>query len=76
MLSKYPNDRWMTEPIGEICQAVQVSAYPDRYQPQAGDAKIIVDAIVASQAPPARLTTGCWSSPSPTTRIPAPTSGL
>ncbi|MEU8380503.1 hypothetical protein [Streptosporangium sp. NPDC048865] len=52
MISKYPNNRWMTEPIGEICQTVQVSAYPDRYQPQAGDAQIIVDAILASQAPP------------------------
>ncbi|GAA3821936.1 hypothetical protein GCM10022226_47870 [Sphaerisporangium flaviroseum] len=52
MLSKYPNNRWMTEPIGEICQAVQVSAYPDRYQPQAGDAQIIVDAISAASGPP------------------------
>ncbi|MGW4639948.1 hypothetical protein ACWEN6_15535, partial [Sphaerisporangium sp. NPDC004334] len=52
MQSKYPDEKWLTAPIGEVCQAVQVSAYPDRYQPQAGDAKIIVDAIVASQAPP------------------------
>ncbi|MFC4531965.1 hypothetical protein [Sphaerisporangium dianthi] len=52
MISKYPDEKWLTAPIGEICQAVQVSAYPDRYQPQAGDAKIIVDAIVAASAPP------------------------
>ncbi|GAA1266862.1 hypothetical protein GCM10009677_18990 [Sphaerisporangium rubeum] len=45
MLSKYPNNAWRTAPIGEICQAVQVSAYPDRYQPQAGDAQIIVDTL-------------------------------
>ncbi|MEO3808497.1 VCBS repeat-containing protein [Sphaerisporangium sp. B11E5] len=47
MQSKYPNGSWRTAPIGEVCQAVQVSAYPDRYQPQAGDAQIIVDTISA-----------------------------
>ena len=45
MLSKYPNNAWRTAPIGEVCQAVQVSAYPERYQPQAGDAQIIVNTI-------------------------------
>ncbi|NJC13375.1 hypothetical protein F4558_003201 [Micromonospora profundi] len=45
MESKYPNKSWMTAPIGEVCQAVQVSAYPDRYQVQAGDAQIIVNAL-------------------------------
>ncbi|MGC4862791.1 VCBS repeat-containing protein, partial [Micromonospora sp. DT41] len=45
MESKYPNRSWMTAPIGEVCQTVQVSAYPDRYQVQAGDAQIIVNAL-------------------------------
>jgi hypothetical protein len=36
---------WNTRPIGEVCQAVQVSAYPDRYQVQAGDAAVIVAAL-------------------------------
>ncbi|MEU8143217.1 VCBS repeat-containing protein [Nonomuraea sp. NPDC048901] len=45
MVREYPNNSWMTAPIGEVCQAVQVSAYPSRYQPQAGDAQKIVDAL-------------------------------
>ncbi|WP_203995266.1 hypothetical protein, partial [Sphaerisporangium rufum] len=49
MVSKYPNNSWKTAPIGEVCQAVQVSAYPSRYQPQAGDGQLIVNAIVAAQ---------------------------
>jgi len=47
MLQEYPNDSWKTAPIGEVCQAVQVSAYGDRYQLQAGDAQIIVNALWA-----------------------------
>jgi FG-GAP-like repeat len=45
MLSLYPDGSWMNTEIGVVCQRVQVSAYPDRYQPQAGDAQIIVDAL-------------------------------
>ncbi|MFI7145773.1 hypothetical protein ACIBO2_12710 [Nonomuraea sp. NPDC050022] len=45
MLRVYPNGSWQTAPIGEVCQAVQVSAYPDRYQVEASDAQIIVNAI-------------------------------
>jgi hypothetical protein len=45
MLRSYPNNSWETTPIGEVCQTVQVSAYPERYQPQAADAGIIVDAV-------------------------------
>ncbi|WP_460915644.1 hypothetical protein [Plantactinospora veratri] len=45
MISLYPNGAWMSAPIGEVCQAVQVSGYPARYQPQAGDARIIVDSL-------------------------------
>ncbi|MEU8212153.1 hypothetical protein AB0B85_23500, partial [Micromonospora sp. NPDC049044] len=45
MISLYPNNSWASEPIGEVCQRVQVSAYPDRYQGQASDGQIIVDAL-------------------------------
>ncbi len=45
MVRIYPNNSWQTEPIGEVCQAVQVSAYPDRYQAEAGDAQKIVNAL-------------------------------
>ncbi|WP_033667671.1 hypothetical protein, partial [Salinispora fenicalii] len=50
MLKLYPNNSWLTAPVGEVCQAVQVSAYPDRYQKQVGDAEIIVAAIWPSLA--------------------------
>ncbi|MFC6082807.1 FG-GAP repeat domain-containing protein [Sphaerisporangium aureirubrum] len=49
MLSKYPGNAWLTASIGAVCQAVQVSAYPERYQPQAADAQIIVDALWAAR---------------------------
>ncbi|GAA1867153.1 hypothetical protein GCM10009687_38460 [Asanoa iriomotensis] len=45
MQREYPNGSWATAPIGEVCQAVQVSAYPDKYQVQASDAQIIVNAL-------------------------------
>jgi hypothetical protein len=45
MLEEYPDNSWMTAPIGEICQAVQISRYPSRYQPQAVDAQLIVNAL-------------------------------
>ncbi|MFY1688062.1 hypothetical protein [Plantactinospora sp. WMMB782] len=45
MLQLYPNNSWQTAQIGAVCQAVQVSAYPDRYQPESGDAQIIVNAL-------------------------------
>jgi hypothetical protein len=41
----YPNGSWRTAPIGEVCQRVQRSAYPERYQPQAADAQRIVDEL-------------------------------
>lgn len=41
----YPNGSWRTAPIGEVCQAVQRSAYPSRYQPQAADAQLIVNEL-------------------------------
>ncbi|MEV6301791.1 VCBS repeat-containing protein [Actinoplanes sp. NPDC051861] len=48
MLALYPNNAWMQGSIGPICQAVQVSAYPDRYQVEAADAQRIVDALWGS----------------------------
>ncbi|MEE6263151.1 hypothetical protein [Plantactinospora sonchi] len=45
MIRLYPNNSWASAPIGEVCQAVQVSAYPDKYQVQASDAQIIVNAL-------------------------------
>ncbi len=45
MVEKYPNGSWADAPIGEVAQAVQVSAYPDRYQVEAADAIRIVDAV-------------------------------
>ncbi|MFE9564208.1 hypothetical protein ACFYM0_24220 [Streptomyces sp. NPDC006487] len=36
---------WQTRPIGEVCQEVQRSAFPDRYQVQAPDGQRIVDAL-------------------------------
>ncbi|GAB3084743.1 FG-GAP repeat domain-containing protein [Micromonospora schwarzwaldensis] len=51
MVRKYPNGSWASAPIGEVCQAVQVSAYPDRYQVQAPDAQIIVDALWDAAGP-------------------------
>ncbi|MFE4822944.1 hypothetical protein ACFRFU_42350 [Streptomyces sp. NPDC056704] len=36
---------WQTRPIGEVCQAVQGSAYPDRYQLQAADGERIVNVL-------------------------------
>ncbi|MFD5468829.1 hypothetical protein ACFWIQ_39430, partial [Kitasatospora sp. NPDC127059] len=48
MLSAYPNGSWQDQPIGVVCQKVQVSAFPDAYQPQAADAQRIVDALSAT----------------------------
>ncbi|SDH12341.1 hypothetical protein, partial [Nonomuraea jiangxiensis] len=46
MIRVYPNNSWRTAPVGEVAQAVQVSAYPDRYQVEAGDAQIMVNTIL------------------------------
>ncbi|GAA3787996.1 hypothetical protein GCM10022226_03190 [Sphaerisporangium flaviroseum] len=45
MLRKYPDGSWRTAPVGDVCQRVQVSKFPERYQPQAGDAGKIVSAL-------------------------------
>ena len=41
----YPNGSWHNAAIGDVCQKVQRSAYPDRYQAQAADAQRIVDEL-------------------------------
>jgi hypothetical protein len=41
----YPDGSWADEPIGDVAQGVQRSAYPDRYQYQADDAEVIVDEL-------------------------------
>ncbi|MFC6023764.1 hypothetical protein ACFP2T_47385, partial [Plantactinospora solaniradicis] len=51
MIRVYPNNSWNTAPIGEVCQAVQVSAYPDRYQAQAHDGGVIAAALWAGNPP-------------------------
>jgi len=45
MLSKYPNNRWMSGDIGAICQAVQRSKYPDAYAHEVHDAQLLVNAL-------------------------------
>jgi hypothetical protein len=50
MVRAYPDNAWQDEAVGTVCQKVQVSAYPERYQPQAADAQKIVDAL---SGPPA-----------------------
>jgi len=37
MLQQFPDGSWATRPVGEVCQAVQRSAFPGRYQPEAAD---------------------------------------
>ena len=41
----YPNGSWKTGAIGPICQAVQRSDHPERYQPQVPDAQRIVNVL-------------------------------
>ncbi|MFI1996119.1 FG-GAP-like repeat-containing protein [Actinoplanes sp. NPDC020271] len=45
MLSLYPDGSWRTRSVGEVAQAVQVSAYPSRYEPQAADGAVIAGAL-------------------------------
>ncbi|HEX8871098.1 MAG TPA: hypothetical protein VF821_35890 [Lentzea sp.] len=42
----YPRDSWLNKPIWEVAQGVERSAFPDRYQPNAADAKTILDGII------------------------------
>ncbi|MEV0589606.1 VCBS repeat-containing protein [Nonomuraea sp. NPDC050310] len=47
MIRLYPNGSWADAEVGVVCQAVQVSAYAERYQPEVADARKIVDALWA-----------------------------
>lgn len=42
MLRKHVGDEWMSGDIGQICQRVQGSAYPEAYAPEIHDAQLIV----------------------------------
>ncbi|MFF3598150.1 hypothetical protein [Kitasatospora indigofera] len=53
LLNLYPNNAWQNKQVGVVCQSVQVSNYPDRYQVEAADAQRIVNAVgAASTTPP------------------------
>ncbi|MDG4789824.1 hypothetical protein O7626_28520 [Micromonospora sp. WMMD1102] len=45
MLRIYGDGSWATRPVGQVCQAVQRSAFPDRYEPQAHDGGLLADAV-------------------------------
>lgn len=45
LFRKFANNRWMTTNPGDTCQAVQVSAFPDRYQHEVSDAQIMVNLL-------------------------------
>jgi hypothetical protein len=66
MISLYPNNSWnnTSNPIGEICQRVQVSAFPTRYQAEASDGSTIAYNIwdALSATPPTKPvdTVGMW----------------
>ena len=45
MLQLYPNGSWQNAVVGDVCQRVQVSAYPERYQPEAADGERIAAAL-------------------------------
>ena len=47
MSTVYPDGSWEWAAVGDVDQAVEISAYPDRYQPNAEDAQTIVSAIIA-----------------------------
>ncbi|WBB91211.1 hypothetical protein [Verrucosispora sp. WMMC514] len=51
MIREYPNNSWMTAQIGDVCQDVQGSKFPERYQPQAADAQRIVEALWSVSEP-------------------------
>jgi hypothetical protein len=45
MIRKYPGNAWMSGDIGAICQAVQVSAFPDAYRTEVHDAQLLANAL-------------------------------
>ncbi|WP_330273875.1 hypothetical protein OG205_45225 [Lentzea sp. NBC_00516] len=55
MIRFYPNNKWHTGDIGDICQAVQRSGYPDRYAVQVSDAQIIANALWSQDTAPSSM---------------------
>ncbi|GIH07987.1 hypothetical protein Rhe02_60540 [Rhizocola hellebori] len=45
MIELHPNESWKKAPAGDVAQNVQVSAFPDRYATQVGDASKLVSAL-------------------------------
>ncbi len=56
MQHKFPRSSWMPQPISRVCQRVQVSAYPGRYQLEVADARVIVFALWRATKPAPRRT--------------------
>lgn len=63
MLDVYPNNSWQNAVIGDVCQEVQRSAFPDAYAGQVHDATIVVNAVWALADPNLPLPPG--DSPAP-----------
>ncbi len=51
MRAHYPNNSWESGDIGAICQTVQVSQFPDRYDQNVHDAQLLVDTVWSQQPP-------------------------
>ncbi|WP_041841361.1 FG-GAP repeat domain-containing protein [Actinoplanes friuliensis] len=52
MIRKHPSAGWTTGDIGQICQRVQGSAYPEAYAPEVHDAQLIVAELWTRAAAP------------------------
>ncbi|WP_053174686.1 FG-GAP-like repeat-containing protein [Nonomuraea sp. SBT364] len=50
-LSKMLQFDWRDDPIGQICQQVQVSAFPEKYAEEAGDGVAIANAVWSMSEP-------------------------
>jgi hypothetical protein len=57
MIRKHTGDGWMSGDIGQICQRVQGSAYPEAYAPEVHDAQLIVASLWQRTAVPATVNT-------------------
>lgn len=57
--------RWSEVSLGSAAQAVQRSAFPDRYQSWEHQAQTLVDRYWTGRDKPAQMTGGCHSTPSP-----------
>ncbi|MFF8769638.1 hypothetical protein [Kitasatospora sp. NPDC015120] len=51
---------WQTRPIGDVCQLVQVSDYPGKYQLQAADGERIVNALFSASGSGDQPVAGNW----------------